>query len=54
MPKARPACSAAEIVFRNIVLQGTQENVRDAVGDGDELQRAIARSLPESMPSNLE
>ena len=45
MPRRAGLC-AAEIVFRNVVLQRTQEHVGNAVGDRDELQRPIARSLP--------
>ncbi len=42
----RPAGrGAAEVVLRDVVLQGAEEHVGDALGDRDELQRAVLRAL---------
>ena len=37
---------STEIVFRDVVLQRAQEHIGNAVGDWDEPQRPVARSLP--------
>ena len=43
--KGAPGLRAAEIVFRDVILERTQEDIGNAVSDGDEPQRSVARSL---------